>query len=245
MKKFIFFLPILILFFQSCNTTNLPVVTTDNPIYSISSQIVSNSQDKTNPQFLMEFISKSSGADLQFEGAWQNNFSVLKINILGLLGDDFGHLKLTNHALEEFSHPKNHLYSNDLKNLSDFISALGTTGLRNIISGAYAFELNEKNRIFYDNEKNFTKKNTYFTTSKMEIKDHSIDIQSNVHNEYAPQTNSNQVIINSIFFYHFFTSNKALEINWKGKIKNKKVQPVLIQFISDQNNYILKILDFS
>ena len=245
MKKFIFFLPIFILFFQSCNTINLPVVSTDNPIYSISSQIVSMSQNKTNPQFLIEFISKSSGADLQFEGAWQNNFSVLQINILGPLGDNLGHLKLTNHTLEEFSHPKNHLYSNDVKNLSEFISALGTNGLRSIISGAYAFNSDEKNRLFYDNEKNFSKKNTYFTTSKMSIEEHSIDIHSNILSEDNPQTGSNQILVNSLFFYHFFTSNKALEINWKGKIKNGNVQPVLIQFISGQNNYILKILDFS
>ncbi|MBX9702955.1 MAG: hypothetical protein K2X39_02255 [Silvanigrellaceae bacterium] len=134
----------------SCTTTpknNYSLVQDkNNEIYLIKDKILNSCKDNKNPQFMIN-IDINKETPFSIEGIWQENFSILKLNVIGYFGETYGSLLLDMHNLKlsSFANHKLHL---KLNHFLAFIAEIGPKELRNILCGSYLFNSIE-DKIYY------------------------------------------------------------------------------------------------
>ncbi len=234
-KKILIILTICFIF--SCKTTSTQkLALPESDIVFISKNINRFCFSSENPQFLSEFLFLDKGSNFQLEGTWKNAYSILNLQVLGLLGETYLQLAVKKNEVKIISSKKETLQNEEIKNLMSFISSVGSSGLREIFCGSYAF--NKKNILF---------KNDFYTVeNELKIENRSIKVNSNLFLYDSPDNdNGYDLTIKSEFLYGFFNQNTNLQIHWNGYIDDMEVSPKNINVNYNKNKYELKILDYN
>jgi hypothetical protein len=227
-------------FFCSCSTTSYHVnIQEDDPVYSAASLLQNNEKNTQGPQFLIDITSNFSGLNLEIEGAWKNDFSILEMNIVGLMGESYGHVTLTENKIELSNEIKKNKNTKEIEGLIEAIRSVGPRNLRRIFAGTYF--LPEKSKpIFYRNSKSL--QNEIYTDSFIELSDHKITTKSEV---ILSSPVKKEFTVKTKFQYTFISSRNLMNIFWNGTIEKGKTSPHIIKIESKAGLYQIQFLDYN
>jgi hypothetical protein len=252
-NRFLFFFAF---FLNSCTTfhslkKNPVTLQTDPAILIFAKSICADCYKVDKPQFLIE-LSTSSGtsqATFKIEGIWQNNYHLLRGNVIGLFGEEYLSFYIDKNTF--FLDPNKKFLSDqvELKKIFSLFSDLGAKGLRSLLCGEFAFlKKDPSDGIFA--EKNSRKtdepeiEKKYFSFSTLEIFDKKIKVNSQV--TLSPKGTAYELKTQSVFTEGFFLPTSQFKLYWQGFAYANTVTPQKISFFSSgHEQYTIHVLDYN
>ncbi len=260
MNKFIFNILIIFPFFvfSSCVSSKkkqeLILVKKEDPINEVVKIIKEKCYKASNPQFLADFSTDSVRIPtIEMESVWKNNYNLLKTSVIGPLGEEYYSFDIDENKIN-YNSTNNVIISNDyFEQFSSLFSKIGAKGLRSFLCGEYAFlKQKDNNGIYIVREKKEQKaleandiaqqdpetndsNNKYFSISNIDISGSNIEVQSYV--SLTKNENGYAIIVNSRFYYGFFSHDTQVEVKWIAFVNPLEVRPTSAIFRSKENKF--------
>ncbi|WP_397599485.1 hypothetical protein [Silvanigrella sp.] len=260
MNKYIFnifiIFPLFIL--SSCVSSKkkqeLIAVKKEDPINEVVKTIKEKCYKASNPQFLADFSTDSIRLPpIEMEGAWKNNYNLLKTSVIGPLGEEYYSFDIDENKINYNSTSSNIIANDYFEQFSSLFSKIGAKGLRSFLCGEYAFVKQKDNNGIYivrekkektDSDGNEIvpqeveineSNNKYFSISNIDISGSNIEVQSYV--SLTKNENGYAIIVNSRFYYGLFSQDTQVEVKWIAFVNPLEIRPTSAIFRSNENKF--------